>query len=132
MTHKIHCHFEIQTDHLIPTRRPNLVTVNIKKNPCRLSNSGLCRPVGQQSENQRKRKGTQILRTCKRTKKLWNMRVTVIPVVDGAFWNVPKDLVKRLEELEFRRRIKNLHIWWHGHAYVKEKDSPAFKNASMQ
>ena len=40
--------FEIQTDHLIPARRQDLVTVTKKKN---LSTSGLCRLDGSQSEN---------------------------------------------------------------------------------
>ena len=31
-THKILWDFEIQTDHLIPARRPNLVLINKKKN----------------------------------------------------------------------------------------------------
>ena len=33
-------------------------------------------------------------------KKLWNMKVTVIPIVIGALGTIPKGLVKRLEELE--------------------------------
>ena len=40
-THKILCDFEIQTDHLILARRPNLVIIDKKEN---LPNSGLCRP----------------------------------------------------------------------------------------
>ena len=45
--------FEIQTVHLIPTRRLDLMIVNKKEN---LPNSELCRPGRPQSENQRKRK----------------------------------------------------------------------------
>ena len=37
-----------------------------KKN---LLNSGFCRPSGPQSENQRKRKESQVFRPCQRTKK---------------------------------------------------------------
>ena len=33
-------------------------------------------------------------------KKLWNLRVTVIPTVISALGTVPKDLVRRLEGLE--------------------------------
>ena len=35
-------------------------------------------------------------------KKLWKMKVTVIPIVIGAFATVQKGLVKRLENLETR------------------------------
>ena len=31
-THKIHWNFEIQTDHLIPTRKPDLVILDKRKN----------------------------------------------------------------------------------------------------
>ena len=44
-----------------------------------LLNSGLSCPGGPLSENQRKRKESQVLRHCQRTKKkLWNMKVTAI------------------------------------------------------
>ena len=35
-------------------------------------------------------------------KQLWNIKVTVIPVVVGTLGKVPKKLVKRLRELEIR------------------------------
>ena len=35
-------------------------------------------------------------------KKLWTMRVTVIPIVTGALWMLQKGLEERLEELEIR------------------------------
>ena len=54
-THKIHWDFEIQTNYLIPIRRLDVV-LNNKKN---LPYSEFCRPSGQQSENQRKRKERQ-------------------------------------------------------------------------
>ena len=41
-------------------------------------------------------------------KKLWNMRVKVIPIVVGALEMVPKSLGKRLEELEIRGRIETI------------------------
>ena len=44
--------FEIQTDHLIPSRRPDQVFINKKK----LLSNGLYRYGGEQSENKRKRK----------------------------------------------------------------------------
>ena len=38
-------------------------------------------------------------------KKLWNMSVTVIPIVVGVLGTVYKSLERELEELEIRRRI---------------------------
>ena len=41
-------------------------------------------------------------------KKLWNMRVKVIPIVVGALGTIPKSLEKRLEDLEIRGRIETI------------------------
>ena len=66
-TQQIHWGFEIQTDHLIPARRPDLVMINKKKE--HLPNSGLYRPGGSLSKNQRKRKERRVLGPCQITKK---------------------------------------------------------------
>ncbi len=39
-------------------------------------------------------------------KKLWNMRVTIIPTVIGAFGTVIKGLIKGLEGMEIRGRVE--------------------------
>ena len=39
-------------------------------------------------------------------KKLWNMKVTIIPVVIGAFGTVTKGLLKGLEDLEVSNRVE--------------------------
>ena len=41
-------------------------------------------------------------------KKLWNMKVTIIPIVIGAFGIVTKGLLKRLEDLEVGRRVETI------------------------
>ena len=41
-------------------------------------------------------------------KKLENIRVILIPIVVGALGMVPKNLEKRLEELEIRGRIETI------------------------
>ena len=43
-------------------------------------------------------------------KKLWNMKLTVIPIVTGALGTVTKELVKKLEDLEIRGRVVNIQI----------------------
>ena len=42
-------------------------------------------------------------------KKLWNMQVTIIPVVTGAFGRVTKGLLKGLEDLEVGGRVETIH-----------------------
>ena len=47
-------------------------------------------------------------------KKLWNMKVTFIPIVIGAFGTVTKGLLKGLEDLEVGDRVettKQQHYW---------------------
>ena len=75
-----------------------------------LSNSELCRSGEIQSENQRKSKERQVLRPCKRCKKnkLWNMKVTVIPIVTGALGTVPKGWLRELIASEIGGRIETI------------------------
>ena len=104
--HKILWDFKIQTDHLILARRPDLMIVNKKK---KLPNCGLCCPGWPQSKIERKWKGA-VPRPCKgiEKKKLWNMKVTVIPILIGALGTVTKGLVKRLEDLEIRGQVETI------------------------
>ena len=46
-----------------------------------LANNGLCHPDWPQGENKRYRKERYEPRPCLRTKKIWNMKVTVILIV---------------------------------------------------
>ena len=43
-------------------------------------------------------------------KKLWNMKVTIIPIVIGAFGTVTKGLLKGLEDLEVGSRVETIQI----------------------
>ena len=41
-------------------------------------------------------------------KKLWNMKVTIIPIVISAFGTVTKGLLKGLEDLEVGGRVETI------------------------
>ena len=43
-------------------------------------------------------------------KKLWNMKVTIVPIVSGAFGTVTKGLLKVLEDLEVGGRVETIQI----------------------
>ena len=58
--------FEVQMNHLIPARRPDLVVINKKKRTCSLVDFDV---LADHSENKRKRKNIQILRPSQRFKK---------------------------------------------------------------
>ena len=42
-------------------------------------------------------------------KKLWNMKVTIIPIAIGAFGTVTKGLLKGLEGFEVGGRVETIH-----------------------
>ena len=48
------------------------------------------------------------LNLARELRKLWNMRVTVIPGEVGSLGTVPKELKRRLEELEIIGRINTI------------------------
>ena len=55
-----------------------------------------------------RKKISKYLNLIRELKKLWNMRVTVIPLVIGALGTVPKGLERGLVELEIRERIETI------------------------
>ena len=57
-------------------------------------------------ENKKKDKYLDLARVLK---KLWNMKVTVIPIVFGAPGTVTKGLVQGLEDLEIRGRVETIY-----------------------
>ena len=94
-THKILLDFGIQTDHLIPARKPNLVLINKKKRSCQVVDYSV--PAYHRANMKESEKIDQYLDLASRQKKLWDMRVAMIPVVIGPLGTVPKDLEKRQE-----------------------------------
>ena len=48
------------------------------------------------------KKRDKYLDLARELKKLWNLKVTVIPIITGELGTVPKGLVRELEDLEIR------------------------------
>ena len=57
-------------------------------------------------ENKEKQKLKEYLGHARVTKRLWDIKVTMIPIVNGALGTVPKNLIKRFDELLIRERVK--------------------------
>ena len=91
-------------DHLILVRRPDLIIINEKKKKkktCKIVNFAV--PAEHRiklKESEKKGQYLDLARELK--KKLWNMKVTILPIVIGAFSAVTKRLLKRLEDFEIR------------------------------
>ena len=108
-THKLLWDFDIQADHLISARRPDQIIMNNnnkKKRTCKIVDFAV--PADQWIKLKECEKKDKYLDLARELKKLWNMEVTIIPIVIGAFGTVTKGLLKGLEDLEVGRRVETL------------------------
>ena len=65
-------------------------------------------PADHRAELKECEKKDKYLDLARELKKLWNMQVTIIPLVIGAFGTVTKGLLKGLEELEVGGRVETI------------------------
>ena len=56
------------------------------------------------------RKKDKYLDLARELKKLWNMKVTIVPIVIGAFGTKTKGLLKELEDLEVGGRVETIQM----------------------
>ena len=107
-SHKLLWDFNIQTDHLIPARRPDLIIINKKKKKrtCKIVDFAV--PADHRIKLKECEKKDKYLNLTRELKKLWNMQVTIIPIVIGAFGTVTKGLLKGLEDLEVGGRVETI------------------------
>ena len=102
-TQKLLWDFDIKTDHLISARRPDLINKK-KKKICKIVYFTV--PGDHRIKLKECEKTYKYLDLARELKKSWNMKVTVIPIVIGAFGTVTKGLLKGLEDLEFGGRVE--------------------------
>ena len=102
-THKLLWDFDIQTGYLIPARRPDLIIINKKK---RKKKRRICKivdfavPADHRINLKECEKKDKYLDLARELKKLWNMKVTIVPIVIGAFGTITKGLLKGLKDLD--------------------------------
>ena len=97
-THKPLWDFDIHTDHLISARRPDLMIINKKKE--NFQNCRFAVPAYHRIKLKECDQKDKYLDLVRELKKLWNMQVTVIPIVISTFGTVTKGLLKGLDDLE--------------------------------
>ena len=105
-THKLLWDFDMQTDHLIPARRPDLIIINKKKRICKIVDFAVLADHRIKLKECEKR--DKYLDLARELKKLWNMKVTIIPIMIGAFGTVTKRLLKGLEDLEVGDQVETI------------------------
>ena len=103
-THKLLWDFDIHTDHRISVRIPDLIIISKKKKKkkkrkrkrnCQIVDFAVL--AGHRIKLKECEKKDKYLDLARELKKLWNMQVTIIPIVNGAFGTVTKGLLKVLE-----------------------------------
>ena len=88
------------------SRSENLVAIDKKKKTyCQVGFAIPLNYTEKIKENEKLNKYTDLARELK---KLWNMKVTVIPIVVGALETIAKGLAKGLGELEIKWRIETI------------------------
>ena len=107
-THKLLWNFNLQTDHLIPARRPDLMIINKKHKICKIVNFAV--PADHRINLKECEKKDKYFNLARELKKLWNMKVTIVPIVIGAFGTITKGLLKCLEDLEVGGRVETLQM----------------------
>ena len=105
-THKLLWDFNIQMDHLIPARRPDLMIIHKKERTCKIVDFSV--PADHRIKLKECEKRDKYLDLARELKKLWNMQVTIIPIVIGVFGTVTKGLLKILEDFEVGGRVETI------------------------
>ena len=79
-----------------------------KKKKKNLQNCELCSPGRPQNKLKECEKKDKYLDLAREWNKLWNMKVTIIPIVIGAFGTVAKGLLEELEDFEVGGRVETI------------------------
>ena len=104
-THTILWDFDLHTGRLISARKPDLIIIN-KKRTCKFIDFAV--PADHWIKLKECEKKDNYLNLARELKKQWNMLVTIIPIVMGAFGSVTKGLQKGLEDLEFGGLVETI------------------------
>ena len=97
-THKLQWDFNIYTDYLISARRPDLIIISKNKRIWKIVDFAV--PADHWIKLKEFEKKDKYLDLARELKKLWNMKVSIVPIVIGAFGTVTEWLLKALEDLE--------------------------------
>ena len=105
-THKLLWDFDIHTDHLISARRPDVIIINKKRRICKIVYFAV--PADRRIKLKEWEKKNKYLDLDRELKKIWNMKVTILPILIGAFGTITRELLKGLEDLEVGGRVETI------------------------
>ena len=87
-------------------RRPDLIVINNKKRTCKIVDFAV--PADHKIKLKECEKKDKYLDLAWEFKKLWNMKMTIIPIVIDAFGTVTKGLLKGLGDMEGGGRVETI------------------------
>ena len=108
-THKFLWDFNIQTDNQVPARIPELIIISNKKRRI-FKIVDFAVPADHRINLKECERKDKYLDLARELKKLWNMKVTIVPIVIGAFGTITKWLLKGLADLEVGVRVENIQM----------------------
>ncbi len=103
---KILWDFNIQTDHVIEHRRQGVVVLDKKKKMCHLIDIPVPGDIRIALKETEKIQKYQDL--ARELRKIWQVKVKVVPMVVGALGTIPKALGNNLEEIGTNVRVDQL------------------------
>ena len=106
LENETHWVFEIQKDHLISARRPDLIMINKKERTCKIGNFIV--PADHRVKLKEREKKDKYLDLVRELEKMWNMKVIFMPIVTGALGTVTEGLVKGLEGLDITGQVETI------------------------
>ena len=106
--HKLLWDFNIQADHLIPARRPDLKIINKEERISKIVDFAV--PADNRINLKECAKKDKYIDLAREVKKLWNMNVVIVPIMIGALGTITKGLLKGLEDLEVGARVETIQM----------------------
>ena len=87
-----------------PGQKTRLIIINKRKRICKIVDFAV--PADHRINLKESEKKDKYLDLARELKKLWNMKVTIVPIVIDALGTVTKGLLKGLEDLEVSGRVE--------------------------
>ena len=103
---KILWDFTVQTDHFITATRPGMIFIDKGHHECQIIDFAI--PYDTRADDTKVEKIEKYLDLVRELKKVWNMKVTVVPLVVGALGTLAKALEKRLKTIGIETKITEL------------------------
>ena len=103
---KILWDFTVQTDHFITAKKPEMIFIDKKHHACQIIDFAI--PYDTRVDDKEVEKIEKYLDLARELKKVWNIKVIVVPLVVGVLGTPAKKLKKRLKTIGIEAKITEL------------------------